>query len=120
MIERLLILVIAVGVGLAVVVVRERMRPRSIDHRPGITVYTGPDCRICPPLLAMLEGAGVPFRVFDVSRTDPPFAVRALPTVVVADESGEVVLGRSGRSTVTDFDTILAVAASGGAVRESA
>ena len=120
MIERLLILAVAVGVGLVVVVVRERIRPRSHHHLPGITVYTGPDCRICPPLLAMLDGADVAFHVFDVSRTEPPFTVRSLPTVVVADESGEVVLRRSGRSTVTDFDTILAVAAGGGVVRESA
>lgn len=119
MIERLLILLVVVGVALAVVTFRERFRPRRLRAQPGITVFTGPDCRLCPPLLTVLDAAGVEYRLVDVT-TSSGAGIRALPTVVVADERGGIALRRSGRSAIVDVETILAVAASGGSVRELA
>lgn len=119
MIERLIILVAVVGLALAVVTVRERLRPRRLQAKPGITVFTGPDCRLCPPLLVLLERAGADYRLVDVT-TVPGSGIRALPTVVVADARGDIALRRSGRSAIVDVETILAVAASGGSVKEPA
>jgi hypothetical protein len=58
MIERLLILALVVAVALLGVHVRERRRPRNVRMRPGHHVLTGPDCRLCDPLLAALDDAG--------------------------------------------------------------
>ena len=119
MIERLLILVAVVAIALIVVTVRERVRPRRLRAEPGITVFTGPDCRLCPPLLVVLDAAGAEYRLVDVT-TVAGTGIRALPTVVVADDRGGIALRRSGRSAIVDVETILSVAASGGSVRESA
>jgi hypothetical protein len=120
MTARLLVLLAVFGLALAVVAIRERRNPAIGRIQPGITVLTGPDCRLCPPLLLLLDAAGAPYRLLDVTLHRIPTAVRALPTVLVADERGEVALRRSGRSALTDLETILAVAAAGGAVRETA
>lgn len=119
MIERLLVLSVLAGLTLGWVAWRERRTPRGFVARPGITVFTGPDCRMCPGLLASLEREGASYHLVDVSRVHAP-GVSSLPTVVVADAGGEVVMRRSGRAAVTDLSTILAVAAAGGAIRESA
>jgi len=117
---RLLVLLAVFGVALAVVAIRERRDPRTGWIQPGITVLTGPDCRLCPLLLALLDAADARYLLVDVTRQRVPAGVRALPTVLVADERGEVALARSGRSALTDIDTILAVAAADGVVRETA
>jgi glutaredoxin len=115
MIERVLILVVVVFLAFAVVSLRERARPRRLRARPGITVFTGPGCRLCPALLTALEATGVRYRTVDVTRNAAP-GVRALPTVLVADHRGEVAMRRSGRSALTDLDALVAFAA-GGPVR---
>lgn len=120
MIERLLILLAVVGVALAAVWVRERMTPRHATLEPGITVVTGPDCRLCPALILALDIAGVEYRRVDVAMEEPPAGIRALPTILVADSAGTVAIRRSGRSAMADLDTVLAVAAAGGSIRESA
>lgn len=120
MIERFLVLLVAVGLALAVVLIRERIRPRNLSVQPGITVFTGPDCRLCPPLISALDAAGAEYRTVDVSMSPVGMGVRSLPTVVVADVRGDIALRRSGRSAVVDVGTILAVASSGGIVKESA
>lgn len=119
MIERVLVLSVVIGLALGWVAWRERRRLAGGTVRPGITVFTGPDCRMCPGLLASLDRAGASYHLVDVSREHTP-GVRSLPTVVVADASGDLALRRSGRAAVTDLPTILAVAAAGGAIRESA
>lgn len=119
MIERLVVLAVVFGLALGWVAWRERRTPGGVTVRAGITVFTGPDCRMCPGLLASLDGAGAGYHLVDVSRTHAP-GIRSLPTVVVADAGGEVAIRRSGRAAVTDLPVILAVAAGGGAVRESA
>lgn len=119
MIERVLVLVVVICVALTVVAVWERSRPRRLRISPGITVFTGPDCRLCPSLLAALDAAGAVYRTLDVAAR-PMAGVRSLPTVLVADASGGVALRRSGRSAVADIDLIIAVAATGGSLKESA
>ena len=111
MTERLLILLAVIGIALAVVTVRERVRPRRMRVAPGVTVFTGPDCRLCPSVLAGLDAAGCEYRTVDVTAGSVATGVRALPTVLVADALGGVALRRSGRSAVTDIATIVAVAA---------
>lgn len=115
----MLVLSVVLGLTLGWVAWRERRTPRGVVARPGISVFTGPDCRMCPGLLASLDRAGASYHLVDVSREHAP-GVSSLPTVVVADAGGEVVMRRSGRSAVTDLSMILAVAAAGGAIRESA
>lgn len=119
MIERVLILLVVLGLALGWVAWRERRRPGRVAVRPGITVFTGPDCRMCPGLLAALDRAGASYHLVDLSREHAP-GISSLPTVVVADATGQVALRRSGRSAVGDVSTILAVAAARGAIRESA
>lgn len=119
MIERLLVLSVVLGVALLWVAWRERRTAGGVTVRSGITVFTGPDCRMCPGLLASLDSAGANYRLVDVSREHVP-GIRSLPTVVVAHAGGEVALRRSGRAAITDLPTILSVAASGGVIRESA
>lgn len=119
MIERLLVLSVVLGLALGWVAWRQRRSPAGVKVRPGITVFTGPDCRMCPGVLASLDTAGARFYLVDVSREHAP-GIRSLPTVVVADARGDAVLRRSGRAAVTDLPTILAVAAARGAIRDSA
>lgn len=120
MIERFMILLAVVGVALALVWVRERMRPRRMRMDPGVTVVTGPDCRLCPALILALDAAGVVYRRVDVATEPAPAGVRALPTILVADNAGTVAIRRSGRAAMVDLDTVLGVAAAGGSIRESA
>ncbi|HVR32688.1 MAG TPA: hypothetical protein VMS74_08260 [Acidimicrobiia bacterium] len=119
MIERVLVLGAVIGVALALVSAWERSRPRRLRVSPGITVFTGPDCRLCPSLLGALDAAGAVYRTVDVAARPMP-GVRSLPTVLVADAGGVVALRRSGRSAVADIDLIIAVAATGGSIKESA
>ena len=120
MIGRFVILLAVVGLALAVVWARERLTPRGTQVSPGITVVTGPDCRLCPALVLALDVAGVEYRRVDVATEAAPAGVRALPTILVADSAGAVVIRRSGRSATADLDTVLGVAAAGGSIRESA
>ena len=120
MIERLLILLAVVGIALAAVWIRERTTPRRATVDPGITVVTGPDCRLCPALILALDVAGVEYRRVDVATESPPTGVRSLPTILVADTAGALAIRRSGRSAMADLDTVLAVAAAGGSIRETA
>jgi hypothetical protein len=110
MIERLLILALVVAVALLVLHVRERRRPRNVRMQSGINVLTGPDCRLCDPLLAALDDAGADYRLWDVTHEHLPLTVRSLPTVLVADRHGDVVLRRAGRAAIVDLGTILDVA----------
>ena len=120
MIPRLVILLAVLGVALAMVWARERVKPRRARLDPGITVVTGPDCRLCPALILALDVAGVAYRRVDVAMESAPGGVRALPTILVADAAGTVAIRRSGRSAMADLDTVLGVAAAGGTLQESA
>lgn len=106
MIDRLLVVVVAVVVAAALLWWAERRRPGGrVRVAPGITVFTGPECTLCPVVLDALDAARVPYRIVDASRHRSP--VRAVPTVVVGDERGIVRLRRSGRAAVTDMSAVV-------------
>lgn len=110
MIERVLIVLAVAVVAGVLVSLRERARPRhTLRATPGITVFTGPDCRLCPPLLTALEATGVAYRTIDVTRSEVP-GIRALPTLLVADRHGAVSMRRSGRAALADLDAVVAAA----------
>lgn len=112
MITRLVVLGLAVAVAFGVVAVLERRRGKIGGDLPaGITLVTGPDCRLCESARRALVAAApdLPVRVVDVSALGDP-SVRSVPTVVVADGSGEVILRRSGRAAISDAGRIAAAA----------
>lgn len=111
MTERILVLVAAVVVAAVVLRLVERRSPARLRVEPGITVYTGPACRLCPVVLDALDDAGVSYRVVDASTVGAP--VRSVPTVVVGDERGTVTIRRSGRAAITDLPAVLAIYAQG-------
>lgn len=108
MTERLLLLAVATAVALVAVRLLERMRPSAtVDAPSGVTVVTGPDCRLCETVLSLLDARGIRYRSTPASSSPWP-GVRSVPTVLVADGGGSVLLRRSGRSAVTDVDEIVA------------
>lgn len=107
MIDRAVILVAVVVLALVVVAVLERVRPRRVTMSPGITLVTGPDCRLCDLVRAGLEARGALHTTVAAGDLPPTMRVRALPTVLVADAAGAVVMRRSGRSAVTDLTAIV-------------
>lgn len=112
MIVRLVVLVLAVGLAFGVVAVVERRRGRTAVALPaGVTLVTGPGCRLCAAAARALTAAdpGLAVRVVDVAElTDG--SVRSVPTVIVADGSGGIVLRRSGRAAISDAVDIVRVA----------
>ncbi len=91
----------------------ERRRGTPVQGvAPGVTMFTTDDCRICPLAIESLTNAGVPVQI--VSANDPladALSVRSVPTVVVADTTGQVTLRRTGRSVITDVRSIAAALA---------
>jgi hypothetical protein len=85
---------------------QRRPLPESGRFAPGVTVFTGPDCRLCGPLVHALGRVGVEPQIVDIADAAPPPGIRSLPTVLVADAAGEVVLRRSGRAALEDVVTI--------------
>jgi hypothetical protein len=94
---------------------RRGRRPRRVGLPRGLTVVTGPDCRWCDRLLLALERRAPGL---DVTVIGPPTAeaagllVRSIPTAVVVDGAGAVVLRRSGTATIEDVDRLIEVARS--------
>lgn len=119
MIERLAIVVVVVGVAALVVRLVERRLPRSLRLPVGITLVTGPDCALCGPVARALESGGVSIRTIGSDEMDQRHGVRAVPTVLVADEEGRVVMRRSGRSALADAADLVAAARGSGRVREA-
>ena len=107
MTERLLILLVVLGLALALVAMRERTGSKRGHIAPGINVVIGPGCRLCGPLTAALEAAGAEFVLLDTGDARVPASVRSLPTVLVGDRAGQVILRRSGRSAISDLNSIL-------------
>jgi len=109
-IERLLVLTAVTVTGLLVVRLLERTRRGGTAVPAGITVVTGSDCRLCEAVLSLLDARGIRYTSATVQSIASRLNVRSLPTVLVADHVGSVVLRRSGRSALTDLDSILLAA----------
>jgi hypothetical protein len=119
LIERVVVLLLVLVAAFLVVRVVQRSRPRGAAVGPGITVVTGPNCHLCDSAVAALDAAGAPY-LLATSSDIAGLTVRSLPTVLVADRFGEVLLRRSGRAAVIDMAIILSVAGVGDGVAESA
>ncbi len=107
MILRLVVLVATLALAYGAAGLMERRRPRSVQgFRQGITLVTSPGCALCPAIRTVLRDVSV--REVDVSSV---VGVRSVPTVIVVDADGEVILRRSGRSAITDAPAIIEAAA---------
>jgi hypothetical protein len=103
---RLLLLGLLTGGSFALVSwLQRRPSPDQAGFASGVTVFTGPGCALCGPLVHALNRVGVEPLIVDVT-VQPSPEIRSLPTVVVADGSGTVVLRRSGRAALIDVVTI--------------
>ncbi len=109
------VILAAVVVAPAGIVAIGRRRPgrrREAAGLPqGLTVFTAPGCRWCGPALSALADRGATPKV--VSAPHPAFdglRVRSVPTAVVVDGSGMVVMRRSGPVVVSDAGALAAAA----------
>jgi len=90
----------------------ERRRGRvSSGFAPGITVVTGPDCRLCEPALDAIRSGGTEPSIVDIATGRRALGpISSLPVAVVASANGNLVLRRSGRSVITDAAEIVRAA----------
>lgn len=112
MILRFLVLGLAVGSAFVAVSVFERRRGRTDGTLPaGVTLVTGPDCRLCDAAARALATADptLTVRVVDVGELGDA-SVRSVPTIMVADSAGDLILRRSGRSAISDVPQIVRAA----------
>ena len=104
---RVALLVAAVAIALLLLWSYER---QSFSVRasfvPGITVFTSAGCRLCPQTISALRNHGVHPLVVNVDTGSAP-EIRSVPTVVVADASGAVVLRRVGLAALQDVALIV-------------
>ena len=108
MIVRVSIAVAAFALAWLLVSVWERKNgPQVKSVLPGVTMFTTAECRICPEAVSQLQRAGVEVRLLDAHhRLASTLKVRSVPTLVVADESGQVTLRRAGRAVISDINRI--------------
>lgn len=109
---RLLLVGAVVVLAFAVVALWERRRGRVRSGVPsGLTIATSDACILCDAALGAIASAGPDVAVRVVDATDlAHLRIRSVPTVLVADRRGEIVLRRSGRSAITDAETIVRAA----------
>lgn len=110
---RFLVLVGVLGLALASFRAWERRTFHSSGLVPGVTVVTTPTCVICPETIAALQRSDpdAAFTVIDVSEPRAQaLNIQAAPTVIVADQRGNEILRRTGRTTVTDAALIVKTA----------
>jgi|FLYL01.1.fsa_nt_gi hypothetical protein len=100
MTERFVLLVVVVAAAWLVVRWWERRTPRQRGRlEPGVTLVTADWCRLCGAAMAALERHGVQPRRVSVGQLRG-VDVRALPTLLVVDSRGRLVMRRSGRSVI--------------------
>lgn len=108
MMVRLVLVAAVVVLAWSAVAMWERRRPGLRNRSgllPGVTLVTGPGCRLCDAAEAALRRHQVTSRRVTVDRF-PDLGVRAVPTVLVADRRGRLVLRRSGRAAITDAEAV--------------
>lgn len=113
MIVRLLILAVLIsGTYLAVGFAERRTRSVRAGLDAGITVVTGPHCRLCDPAVSALQSCGAIPQVLDVSDIPASLGpIRGLPVAILTDHDGQVIMRRSGRSIITDAEQLADAAA---------
>lgn len=112
MIGRLLLAGGVVLVAFAAVWLWERRGGRVRSGLPfGLTIATSDTCTICDAAVGAISAAGPDLPVLVVDASDlAHLRIRSVPTVLVADRWGEIVLRRSGRAAITDAETIVRAA----------
>ena len=107
----LVALVLAAAWTAAAVLERHRGR-RGGGLSPGVTLVTGPDCRLCEPAERALSEHGVAFETVDLSAVRERIGgVMSLPVALVVGDDGSIRLRRAGRSVITDAAEIAAAVA---------
>ena len=107
MVIRLVILALVGGGAWYLSAAWQRRRGARLHFSPGVTLFTSAGCSLCGPVEHALRRAGVVPIVRDAATVEG-LAIRSTPTVIVADESGEVVVRRSGRMALDDVEIIAA------------
>ena len=110
MILRIALLVVLLAASFGVVSRLERRRGRArAGFGPGLTLVTGDGCRLCGPAAAALAAAGAVPTVVDIASLRHR-TVSSVPTAIVTDRSGKVLLRRSGRAVAEDAAALASAA----------
>lgn len=106
------ILIVVMGGAFAAVALTARRNPSGTapSLAPGLTLISGPGCRLCEPAVQALRRAGARVEVTEDPELREALSVRALPTALVVDADGEVIMRRSGRAVISDAGALAAAA----------
>lgn len=106
---RIAIVIVVIVIAFLVVGIWTRRRGRSVKTTlpPGITIVIGPDCRLCRPAIDAIHHVdpAIDYNVVDLEKEDADtggLPVKAVPTVVVVDGKGRVLVRRSGHAAIND------------------
>ncbi|MGI9584495.1 MAG: hypothetical protein ACR2N7_02790 [Acidimicrobiia bacterium] len=112
MLLRVLLVVAVIAAGFLVVAVGERWRSRSSSLLPnGLTLISAPDCRECAIAEHQLTEVGAEYT--KISRTEAVglgVDIFTVPTAIVRDEDGNLVMVRRGKSVASDAALLVAAA----------
>lgn len=101
MTERVFLVGVVVAVAFLAMALWERRPTSRVGAGPGVTLVTGPDCRMCTQAVEVLGRHGVEPRLVDAAEASG-LGVRSVPTVFVTGSDGALLLRRSGRTVITD------------------
>ena len=104
-----IVLLVLVGGGAWLIVVLWQRRPAgALSGLPaGVTLITGPGCSLCEPAQRALRRAGIEPRLAEAGALEVSGTpIRSLPTALLVDQTGAVVMRRSGRAAVTDAEAL--------------
>jgi hypothetical protein len=106
------ILIVVMGGAFAAVALTSRRNPgvAKMVLAPGLTLVSGPGCRLCEPAVQALRRAGARVEVTEDAELRDSLSVRALPTAFVVAADGEVIMRRSGRAVISDAAALAAAA----------
>jgi hypothetical protein len=106
------ILVAVMGGAFAAAALTSRRNPAvaAMPLQQGLTLISGPGCRLCEPAVQALQRAGASVVVTEDPEIRDQLGVRALPTAFVVDANGAVIMRRSGRTVISDAAALAAAA----------
>lgn len=101
---RIVVLALVAGGASLLVALWQRRPLPGYDGLPaGVTLVTGPGCSLCGPVERALIQAGIEPRVAEVGALElSGTPIRSLPTALLVDRQGSVVMRRSGRPALDD------------------